>query len=185
VKPSSRWAVRGALVLWLLATVLIGTATTSLHLRPLPTGEARAMAASSQWEVIHVLSSKCPCSRRVSQSLLARGASSEQHEQVVLLDASPAEVNDLKATGFEVTATSAEHLRTGWGVEAAPMLIIHRPDGSLAYQGAYGPTRGTPPRDLEVLARVRAGEILKPWLLLGCAVSRSLQQQSDPLGLKY
>jgi hypothetical protein len=42
-----------------------------------------------------------------------------------------------------------------------------------------------PPADLAILADAQAGEALASMPILGCAVSRDLQDRLDPLGIKY
>jgi hypothetical protein len=179
---------RGAFILWITGIILVGGALTAVHELPLEVSTpAREAPATPTWSMVHVLSTKCGCSKRILQHLVGRhvSADADVRERVVLIDATDEWRTQLEGAGFEVEAQDAAQLAQRIGVDAAPTLVVRRPDGSLAYSGAYAPKRGAPPRDLELLARARAGETLDGFPLFGCAVSRELQERSDPLRLKY
>lgn len=178
---------RGPFFLWFAGILFLGGALTAVHELPLvvsvPAPEA---AATPSWTVTHVLSTKCGCSKRVLLHLVARGAQQDGvRERVLLIEANDEWRDQLEHVGFEVEAIDAERLAAEVGVDAAPTVVLRRPDGSLAYSGAYAPKRAAPPQDVELLARARAGETLEAFPLFGCAVSRELQERSDPLRLKY
>lgn len=177
---------KALLALWVLITVIIGGALTALHTVPLPAVTPAWQAPTGQWVALHVLSARCPCSRRVAVQLAARGAQRGVHEHVALIDATSAVSEPLRAAGFEVDALAGVDLEARYGVLAAPTLVLRRPDGSVAYAGGYAPRNTLPARDLEIFAQARAsGADVPAYPTFGCAVSRQLQAAIDPLNLKY
>jgi hypothetical protein len=131
----------------------------------------------------HGLAMRCPCSRRIVEHLLARGAGGDVAETVLLVDAAPGTVSALEARGFLVRAVDADTLPR-LGFEAVPGLVIRAPDGTVAYAGAHSPKRTGPVDDLALLAHVREGAGVRPFALLGCAISQALTARIDPLSLK-
>ncbi|MFT3713851.1 MAG: hypothetical protein QM817_39835 [Archangium sp.] len=159
---------------------------TALHELPLEVSRpAPEAAATPRWSMVHALSTKCGCSKRVLQHLVQRRAMTDVREEVALIDATPEWQTQLEDAGFSVVSLEAEQLRERFGVDAAPVLIIRSPDGALSYSGAYSQKRGAPPLDVELLNRARAGETPEAMPLFGCAVSRELQSRTDPFDLKY
>lgn len=131
----------------------------------------------------HGLSLKCPCSRRIVDHLVSRGPSADALERVVVADATDEAVERLSWRGFHVERVSSDTLEKA-GFVSVPGLVIHRPDGSVAYAGAHAPKRTGPIDDLSLLNAARDGAQLRPFAVLGCAVSQSLSRRVDPLGLK-
>ena len=177
-----RWVVRAALISWALATVVLAGGTMVAHELPLPLGVSKTDQPGA-WRMTHVLSAKCGCSKRVAEALMRRGASGDVEETVALVDDQDGLGARLRTSGFTVTEAKTPGLRETYGVESVPMLIIHRPDGSVGYQGAYAPRRTMAPEDQSLLAAVRKGEAPEPYPLFGCAVSRELKREMDPLKL--
>jgi hypothetical protein len=160
-----------------------GGLLTLLHEGPLPAPEARAGEATGQWVMTHGLALRCPCSRRIVDYLVKRGATPTADERVLLVDATDEAQQRLLAAGFTVTSVSSEAL-TGMGFVAVPGLVIRRPDGSVAYAGAHAPKRSGPIDDLAILQAANGTAPIKPFAVLGCALSRALSDQTDPLALK-
>lgn len=106
-------------------------------------------------------------------------------ERVALVEATAEWQEPLEEAGFTVEPVEGDALREQYGVDAAPVLVLRSPEGRLMYSGAYAEKRSAPPRDVELLARARAGEAPETLPLFGCAVSRELQSRTDPLDLKY
>ena len=76
-------------------------------------------------------------------------------------------------------------LAARYGLEAAPVFVVADPEGELRYVGGYTTRKqGLDNRDLAIITELRAGHDQRELPLFGCAVSRSLQQLLDPLGLR-
>jgi hypothetical protein len=177
---------RASLLTWCLAVAALGGALTAAHELPLRVSPPPLGAPATQrWSVTHALATKCGCSKRVWAHLVKRGARSDVRERVLLVDATGEWQSALETAGFDVVPLEAGALRSEFGIEAAPLLVIRRPTGALAYSGAYAEKRSAPPRDEELISRAMQGEQLDALPLFGCAVSRELQERADPLNLKY
>lgn len=138
------------------------------------------------WSATHVLYGFCPCSRRVVEHLVARGADRALTESVLLVGDKPSLRAMLGARGFAVQVIDPPQLKSRWGIEAAPLLIVASPQGAIRYLGGYSDRKQGPViRDGEIIARVMRGGPESALPLFGCAVSRTLQAALDPLGLKY
>jgi hypothetical protein len=175
---------RALLGLWAVGTFAVGASVTALHTMPLPLPSAEAMPPAEGWRLVHALAAQCPCSMRIVRYLVERGAVAGVQETVLLVDGDDALAAPLRAAGFEVVLLDegalAEH-----GFTSAPSLVVAAPDGTVAYRGAHAPKPGAPPSDREVLAEAVAGVARDPMAVLGCAVSRDLQDRLDPFNVKY
>ncbi len=192
---SARWVGRGLLWLWGPTSVVLVAAVMVSHLLALPTPEARALEAAlfaadqgrqvAGWRAFHVLYADCPCSRRVAESLVARGARDDFSERVLLVGHDAGLSRQLGTSGFSVDELTAETLKDRLGIEAAPTFFAVAPDGSVRYVGGYSSYKQGPSQDERLLSLVRHG--LRPEALpvFGCAVSRRLQAAADPFGLRY
>jgi hypothetical protein len=176
---------RFGLLLWALATVVVGGALMVLHDGVLPVQPLAAAAPTPRWTALHVLAAKCPCSMRVLNHLVERGPLPTLDERVALVDGTPALADRLTARGFQVDVVTAEQLETRYGGIAAPVLQLRRPDGTVAYQGGYAARANLPADDVRLIAAAQAGQPAAPYPAFGCAVSRKLQDQMDPFRLKY
>lgn len=137
------------------------------------------------WVMLHVLYGDCGCSRRVVHHLSERGPSGLAEERVIIVDPRPADLAELEGAGFAVELSSREALATAFAVRAAPILAIAAPDGTLRYVGGYtARKRGPDIADLALLHASRSGDDAEALPLFGCAVSRELAVQVDPLGLR-
>ncbi len=168
---------------WVVATLALGGLLTLLHEAPLPAPDARAGQATGRWAMTHGLALRCPCSRRIVDHLVKRGATATADERVLLVDATDDALVRLGAAGFTVNSVSAEAL-TGMGFVAVPGLVLRRPDGSVAYAGAHAPKRSGPIDDLAILQAANGTAPVEPFAVVGCALSRALSEQVDPLALK-
>jgi hypothetical protein len=98
----------------------------------------------------------------------------------------PDVIRAAQAAGYAVDVLSPRALAARYGAIAAPLLVIADERGRVRYVGGYGARkRDGQPRDRELLAAVARGDELTALPILGCATSRELQRQLDPLGLKY
>jgi hypothetical protein len=177
-------AAKIGLVAWMSGVVVMGAALTALHEVPLPVPSVERAAPAAAFRIRHGLSAMCPCSQRVMKWLERRGAVAGVDEQVLILDGDEATAAPLRERGYQVSLVDDAGMAAA-GIHAAPSLVIFRPDGEVAYAGAYAPRPQMDPIDLVLLDRARKGEIVASMPLLGCAMSRSLQERLDPLHLKY
>lgn len=84
--------------------------------------------------------------------------------------------------GFRVTYVTADQLAITYHVEAVPLLVVVDPAGVVRYASGHASRKqGPAPRDLEILASVRATREVAALPLFGCAASRTLQRALDPL----
>jgi hypothetical protein len=163
------------------------------HVLALPTPAARSVeralvrigAPVGTWSVYHVLYADCPCSRRVADALLRRGAREDFAERVLLVGRDQALSQRLAAARYAVEVLTSEALKEQFGVEAAPVFFAVAPDGSVPYLGGYSDFKQGPEQDDRILTSLRLGRRQDPLPVFGCAVSRELQAKADPLGLKY
>lgn len=169
---------------WFVLIVGLGGLLTLLHEGPLPLPEARPGAPTTTWTMTHALALRCPCSRRVVDHLLVRGASTDAVERVLLVDPKPDVEAALTKAGFLVEAVEGESLAAR-GFVAVPGLVIRSPNGDVAYAGAHAPKRSGPIDDLALLSAAKAGAQPTPFAVLGCAISQALNARVDPLALKY
>ena len=157
---------------------------TGLSLLLLTDGGA---APSNQWTTYHVLYSGCRCSRQVFDYLAARLPGAGHRDVVLLVGGNDEELETVCAThAVPCLPLSQEQLEQQLGIESAPLFIATDPAGVPRYVGGYTDRKQSLDyRDLEVLARLQAGESVQPLPVFGCGVSTSLQDALDPFGIKY
>ncbi len=185
-----RYAVFG---LWFAATAVVGGALVALHASPLPApgnhfAAVRVEDESHSWGMTHVLAPHCPCSRLVADYLIARRPASQAVELVWILGPDDSLSKRLQAAGFRVETVDPDVVAAKFGIEGGPWLLIHDEGGRVVYSGGYSATRmhvAAEAADLQVLATLQQGGTAAAWPSFGCAASKRLKQQSDPLGLKY
>jgi hypothetical protein len=148
-----------------------------------PNGSLRQRA----WRLTHVLYGACECSSRVLSHLRTRGVIPKVSEQVVFVGRDGGtRTAALRARNFRVSAIEPSELKTRYGLEVAPLLIIEAPDGAIRYLGGYTERKQGPViRDRELLNALQRGQDEATLPVFGCAVSRALQDLLDPLKLKY
>lgn len=186
-----------ALAAWLAGGTLLGGLLLVRHLvaLPVPDRDDLALAAAirqllppsgGRLRAIHVLYRECACSRRTIAHLLERRALPAADELVLAVDddgrAAPEDAA-LRAAGFAVRVVTPTALRARLGLEAAPVLIVARPGGQLAYLGGYNRHKQTRAEDVELLAELGRGGDAPALPVFGCPTSARLARALDPLGL--
>ncbi|MFT6632543.1 MAG: hypothetical protein ACJAS4_002507 [Bacteriovoracaceae bacterium] len=136
------------------------------------------------WGMIHLLAEECGCSQTVAEYLIERGKLKGTSEKVILVGSSTQYSSRLTDLGFEIV--EANYL-DGY-IDGVPMLIIHNKKGEVKYSGGYANGMITPVTkivDLKLLAQVKNNIKSKDLIVMGCAVSKEIQKELDPMGLKY
>jgi len=180
MKLFGRVAVAG----WIAVALLLGGALVVLH-APLPLPSPPPADGSGRFALIHALDLECQCSQRILDYLRARGARPDVDETILLVASDEPTRKALAARGFAVVPVDEQTLAERYGIDAVPVLVIRRPDGTVGYRGSHRPRPQMPPMDLELLGDLRRNHEPKPLPVVGCAVARALQERVDPLGLKY
>ncbi|WP_224246134.1 hypothetical protein [Hyalangium gracile] len=135
--------------------------------------------------VLHVLASGCRCSQRVLEHLLLRGPQPSYAEKVLLIGRDEGIGERLTARGFGFESISSEELKARYAIEGAPLMLVLGDEGRLEYSGGYSRRRQGTLEDVAILRAVESGGRPGALPLYGCALSRELQREVDPLGLKY
>ena len=192
------FAVRSVFSVWAALVVVPGAYLMAGHLLTLPVpedGDPRVAAAvvatrapdeQGRWLAVHVMYEDCGCSQRLMTYLLSRRALPDVRERIVLVGHDEALAKRAREAGFAFEELDAEELQRRYRAESAPMLLVASPTGKLLYAGGYADRkRGPATKDVEVLHHLMRGERVEKLPLFGCAVSQKLQEDLDPLGLKY
>lgn len=190
---------RGAWLLlscWALVSfVVIGSLMLS-HVPALPAPSPsdpalRAAVAAARgeqadgWFALHVLYTRCKCSRQVLEHLFARGPLAGVEERIVLVESAPELELRARAAGYALEVLTTEALPQRYPIAAAPLFIVADARGEIRYAGGYTARKQAAEiHDLAILRALREGERASEFPLFGCAVSRSLARVLDPLGLK-
>jgi len=191
------WAGRAAFWLW-APTLLVIVAMLMVghwYSLPKPAHEDRALeqamravrarAPRSDWTVVHALYSKCRCSQRILSHLFSRRPLPGTTEVIVLVGSHAEYERRVRESGFELDVVSPEELSRKYHFQAAPLFAVSDPNGSLRYVGGYTDRKqGLAVRDVEIVRALQAHASPRELPLFGCAVSRSLQALTDPLGIK-
>jgi hypothetical protein len=203
VPRTSRRVGRSALALWALLVLVVSVSLASAHQLTLPRPAtsssqlARALAAAGpgamrgRWSTTHVLYAQCQCSQRIMTHLLRRGAQRDLFERVLLIDAglqgaAPPFAAAASSRGYALELLTPRALEARFGIVAAPLLIVSDGRDEIRYLGGYTERKqGLDIRDQAIVAGLRRGDSSAELPLFGCAVSRSLQELLDPLGLRY
>ncbi|WP_415909435.1 hypothetical protein [Oleiharenicola sp. Vm1] len=174
---------------WFVATSLFGAWTVAQHVVPLPAAATRDVAHADRPRARHVLGADCGCSASIGRDLIKRGPRPGWEETVVLLDAQPELERGLRAAGFAVQTLPPENAARTLGVQGAPWLSLHFPDGRVAYDGGYARLRpglpGYENLDAALMHDVEQGRAPARLAAYGCATSQSLRDRLDPWHLKY
>lgn len=136
------------------------------------------------WGLTHILAEECGCSETVLEYLVKRGPQKNVSESVILLGQSLKYKDLLSKKGFKII--DGKYL-DGY-VDGVPMLVIHNKSGEVKYSGGYTKGMVTPISkilDLKILEQVKNNINSKDLVVMGCAISKELQKEIDPLGLKY
>lgn len=192
--PPPRWAM-AFLAVWfcLLALGMASLMMNHVFAMPAPTDDERLEAAlakvrrhSDRPLALHIIYENCSCTNLLVEELLERGPTNHWEEVILFVGASPERHRRAQRNGFETHQSSALQLKTQWGVEAAPVLLLLDQSGALAYAGGYFETPATvSPQEVRLMRQLLEGTELSPLPIYGCAVSAQLQAQTDPLGIKY
>jgi hypothetical protein len=190
--------VRASFSAWVVTVTVPGAYLMAGHLLTLPAPEetdprvavaidaTRTPAERGAWLVVHVMYADCGCSQRLLTQLIARHALPDVRERVVLVGHDEAMAARLRDAGFAFEEVTASELAERYRAESAPMLMVASPAGALVYAGGYADRkRGPDTKDVDVVRRLQRGERVQRLPLYGCAVSKKLQGELDPLGLKY
>lgn len=187
--------VRTLLGVWCVLMLAGGADLLGLHMIPLrgPSMDPAALAsaigsvpfASKGWRMVHVLYTDCRCSESVLEHLLERGVVADAETIVVVGTASAAATARMRARGFEVLETTPAAASADLGLEGAPMLVVVRPSGAIAYAGGYTRAkRAALVADLGIYRSIRAGGVVEPLPIFGCALDEQTRRRTDPLGLR-
>jgi hypothetical protein len=149
-------------------------------------GELLTLETESQFFTFHFLYGDCPCSRRVLKQVLSRQPIENANERVVLIG------NDSKFEkmavdrNFDLDVVTPQELKSKYGIESAPLLVVTDGNGLIRYSGGYTSRKqGLDYQDREIISQTIRGEVVAGLPLYGCAVSKSLKAIVDPLNLKY
>ncbi len=138
--------------------------------------------------MVHVMYRECPCSTRTVAHLLRRGAVFGIDELVLAVDDTGAAGPDderLRAAGFRVEVITPKTLHETFDIEAAPMLVVAKPDGEIAYVGGYNRRKQEPKyMDVAIVRDAMREAAISPLPVFGCATSARLAGAVDPLGLE-
>jgi len=193
-----RWVVVG-LIAWIAAGVVVGGLLLVSHLIALPAPPVTDVrlhdaiatlpsARAGAWRAVHVMYRSCPCSQRTIAYLRTAPRPAALDELVVMVDddgAPGAEDVALRVAGFPVEVITPRALHDRFGIEGVPLLVIARPDHTLAYVGGYSRHKQSAAyEDLAIVADLRAAEARAPLPVFGCATSARLASSLDPLGLR-
>ena len=186
-----RWVGLLCIVIWLAIT---GTLVASLslgHWALLPhpavgeTFPAKPTQRSTQrLHAFHFLYNDCPCSQRVLDRVVNRLPVDGMDERIVLIGGDSVDVEI--PSGFKSDHCTPQELKKKYGVEAAPLLVVIRSDGTILYSGGYTHRqRGPNIQDESILRSIVGGDDVEGLPVFGCAVSNELKQLVDPFRLKY
>ncbi len=181
----------GLLGLWFVGTLLVGAFTTGVHALELPKPTSSGLATTkvahlrdTRGGAVHALYASCKCSERIIDALVVRGARRDLPETVLGVGDFGARRSALRDAGYAFVAVSADELRTDFGIEAAPLLVVVRADGSVGYAGGYRATENGRVEVASLIERALVRPIDTPHPLFGCAVSKVLRGIVDPFGFK-
>jgi hypothetical protein len=191
-----RLAVRLGLAVWAAVMLLIGTILMASHWLGLPVpvlenpklqaALAELGGAAGRWQLVHVLYSQCRCSQRTLDYLQQRATPAQTLERLLLVGSDAHAASAARQRGFLVEEITPAELTERFQLEAAPLLLVVDPEGTVRYAGGYtARQQGLDYQDLTILARLREHGGRERLPAYGCAVSRELQDQLDPLGVKY
>ena len=184
------WAAVASLV---LGTLMVG----HWYALPAPANAQRPQVAaaiaalrpankSDQWFAVHVLFAECRCSQRIFEHLFTRQRPAQLAEHVLLVGDHEEYIGRARKAGFGLTLVKPAALKARFHIEAAPLLLVARPDGGLGYVGGYTARKqGLEIQDMEIIADLQRHQAVDELPPFGCAVSRALQELLDPLGIKY
>lgn len=136
--------------------------------------------------VWHVLAADCNCSQRILRYLRQQSALEGFREKLFWITddnaASPELPDEPTLAGRTVTRLSREQLAQRYHLEAAPVMLVTDPAGTIRYLGGYTERKqGAAIRRNEIAHAVRQGTATRPLPLFGCAMSNRLRRLQNPL----
>lgn len=147
----------------------------------LPSNESEANGLN----VFHFLYSDCPCSMRILDDLIKHSSHDSVNETIVVIGDNHRGAESAATLGYRIRYTTTEKLRTDFGVEAAPLLVVIANRNEPKYVGGYTARKqGLNSQHREIIAKCYRGEDVASLPLYGCAVSSRLKDVVDPLRLK-
>ena len=188
--------------LWLAGGIVLGGLLLVQHLIALPAPDVTSAQLRGQmqrvfhgrwrhdghWHVMHVMYRACPCSQRTLAHLTGGKRPPDLDEMVLIVDdEGRSEEADLELVkhGYRVQVITPEALHRDYDLEAAPVLVIARPGGELAYVGGYTRHKQSNAyEDLAILSALRRQDDRNALPVFGCPTSEQLSRQLDPLGLR-
>ncbi|MEQ1635384.1 MAG: hypothetical protein ABL903_01755 [Methylococcales bacterium] len=193
------WLPKLAIGIWGGMVVVVGAFLMADHwvTLPLPSGDDQALARAiddsrnldeqGQWLAVHILYSKCTCSKRIVEHLFSKARTGGIKEKLLIVDGDrPEWLASAKAKGFSYEVISPKTLHEFYNVSAAPMMVVADPLGKVRYAGGYTARKQGPDiKDVEIIQQLMTEHPVKPIPLFGCAVAKGLQVLADPFGLKY
>jgi hypothetical protein len=136
--------------------------------------------APNKFGVAHIMYRSCACSSRTITHLLERGALPSIDELVVIVDDDGTSAPDdqlLVAAGFRVQTITPLILKERFGIHAAPVLVVARPDHSVAYIGGYNRHKQEPRyADVAIVDDVIHTTETSALPVFGCATSAALER---------
>ena len=95
-------------------------------------------------------------------------------------------LNAIEERGARFVSTLPEELFQELGIDSAPLFFVVDPDEEPRWIGGYSRRKqGLDYTYLETLEALRAGVQPESIPVYGCGVTKSLQAEIDPLGIKY
>ena len=194
-----RWCPLGAFWIWVAILFVAGTSLAAAHFAlPKPDVKSQALeralsslrsqSGEQKWLAVHVLYAQCRCSRNILEHLAASRRPAGFSEKVLLVgerrELDPL-LRRMSDRGMDVRRTTVTELQSKFHVEAAPLLLVVDPRGTVRYSGGYTERKqGLDVRDAEIMARLARQQAVAELPLFGCAVSDGLRKLLDPLQLK-
>jgi hypothetical protein len=179
-----RSIVRGAVLAWFAAMVVVGASLLAKHVAALPVPTKSAALSKSlaelrprgshDWLAVHVMYAECRCSQRIVEHLVTTRRPAGWRE--VVLWVGKAEPSAELARRFDVRKLRPNDLAR-LGIDAAPLLVALDPNDGVRYVGGYTERKQGPAiEDLRLLADARRSSVTSSLPVLGCAVSERLKQ---------
>ena len=139
-----------------------------------------------EWQLIHILSSRCACSKKVARHLLERGLFSGTREIVYILDDEEVlSESKLKEVGFQVVRLNGDQAYEKYDINAAPQLVVLNKDLQVQYSGGYKDSRVETYDDEKILNALKNNETFASHPIFGCANGTRTAELIDPWGVKY
>jgi hypothetical protein len=188
-----------ALWVWLGVGIVVGGLLLLRHVGAMPApikSDVRlrdAIAAwlpdhTGRWRVVHIMYRSCQCSRRTIEHLTTTPRPAGLDELVLMVDDDGhpgADDARLSSAGFRVEVITPAVLHERFHIEAAPVLVVARPDHELAYVGGSNRAKQSPAyEDIAIIAAAVRRGAPAPLPVFGCATSDRLARRFDPLGLR-